>query len=243
MVQHGADIYYLGQDGFYVLRAGTTSEPIGVNKIDQYFFKDVNQSYLERITGAISPGDGIVVWAYPSTASNGEPDKLIIFNFKTGKWSTAALNVQVLFQGATSAYTLEQLDAFGTVDTITSSFDSSVWKGGSIQLAAFNTDNKLAFFSGAILSGTLETGEISTDGYLSSLSSVRPVVDGSCTVTVSTRDNLADAPVEGLAIVVDSTQKANLRTHARYHRIKVITTGDFTHAQGVEPVVKQRGKR
>ncbi len=93
------------------------------------------------------------------------------------------------------------------------------------------------------MSGVLETGEISTEGYLSSLKSVRPAVDGTCTVTVKTRNNLADTPTEGLAIATDSTQKANVRTHARYHRIQVDTSGDFTHAQGVEVDVIKRGKR
>ena len=243
VVQYGSNIFYLGQDGFYALRNGTQSEPIGVNKVDRYFWSDVNQSYLTKISGAISPDNGTITWSYPSLNSNGELDKLIIYNFKTGQWSTGEIETQVLFQGATSAYTLEQLDAFGTVDTITSSLDSAIWKGGAFQLAAFDSSNQLAFFSGETLPATLETGEISAEGYLSTLTSVRPVIDGICTVTVSTRDNLVDAPTEGVATSVDSTQKANVRTHARYHRIKINTTGDFTHAQGVEPAVKTRGKR
>ena len=195
------------------------------------------------MSGALSTGNGVVVWSYASTQSVGEPDRLIIYNFKINKWSTANINTQVLFSGATSAYTLDNIDTFGTVDTITSSFDSAVWKGGAIQLAAFNTDNKLCFFAGEILAATLETGEISAEGNLSSLSSVRPSIDGVCTVTVSTRDNLSEAAIEGNPIDLDATQKANMRTHARYHRIKINTSGDFTHAQGVEPVVKIRGKR
>ena len=243
VVQHGSDIYYLGQDGFYVLRNGSTSTPIGVSKVDLFFWKNVNQSYLSRITAAISPKDGVIVWAYPSLDSNGEPDRMILFNYKTGKWSTASMGCQTLLQGATSAYTLEDLDDFGTLDALTSSLDSDIWKGGSFQIAAFNTENKLAFFSGETLPITIETGEISSEAGLSSLSSVRPVIDGECTVTVSTRNNLLDTPTEGLPASVDSTQKANLRTHARYHRIKIHSTGDFTHAQGVEPVVITRGKR
>ena len=243
VVQHGSDIFYLGQDGFYVLTNGTKSEPIGVNKVDNYFWNDVNQSFLNRITGAISRENSVVVWAYPSNSSNGDPDKLIMFNFKTGKWSTAITDLQMIFSGARNAFTIEDLDVFGTIDSLLVSLDSDVWKGGAMQLSAFDTDNKLAFFSGATLPATLETGEISTDSYLTSLKSVRPVIDGLCTVTIATRDSLLDSPSVALPVTLDSTQKANIRTHARYHRIKIITSGDFTHAQGVEPSIKSRGKR
>ncbi len=244
VVQHGENIYYLAQDGFYVLRNGTNSESIGINKVDKWFLANVNQSYLDNISGSISPEAGFVVWAYPSKSSiDGSLDSIIAYNFKSGRWGTGTIDTQLIFQGATSSYTLEQLDAFGTVDTINSSFDSNVWKGGAFQLAAFDSDNKLAFFSGDALPATIETGEISTDGHKTQLSSVRPIVDGDCTVKISTRDHLSNSPVEGLDTTLDASGKANFRTNKRYHRISITTTGNFTHASGVEVVTKNRGTR
>ena len=243
VVQYGTNIYYLSHDGFYVLRNGQSSEPIGVSKVDNYFWNDVDESNLHRIKGTISADYDVIMWSYPSTASNGEPDKIIIYNYKTGRWSTAETNTQILFGAATSGVTLEDLDAFGTLETIGSSLDSAAWKGGSSRIGAFSTNNKLSFFSGATLSGNLETAEIGTETNYSTLVSVRPVVDGAATVTIETRDSLADTPVAGLETSLDSSGKANFRTHARYHRIKINTAGDFTHAQGVEPNVVARGKR
>ncbi|MCP4234067.1 MAG: hypothetical protein GY770_10870 [Aestuariibacter sp.] len=243
VAQYGATIFYLGQDGFYVLENGTTSAPIGANKVDKYFWNDVNESYLSSISATISPDDGVVMWAYPSTSSNGEPDKIIIYSYKTGKWSHAELNTQLLFQGATSAYTLEDLDAFGTIDTLTSSLDSAVWQGGSFKTAAFNTDNKLSFFTGNIMAATLKTGEIGSEAEKTTVQSVRPVIDGVCTLALETRNSRIDTPVEGLAESIDSSGKANFRTNKRYHRVKMVTSGDFTHAQGVEVVSIARGNR
>ena len=244
VVKHGANIYYLSNDGFYVLMNGTTSNPIGVNKIDKWFWNDVNQSYLENITGALAPSQGFILWSYPSMdSSDGTPDKVIAYNYKTDRWATGDVGAQVVFTGADSGYTLEDLDAFGTVDTLTASMDSAVWKGGAFKISAFNTDNKLSFFSGTPLSGTVETGEISTDNRMTQLSSVRPAIDGTCTVRVATRNILTETPSNTPEISTDTTGKANFRTNKRYHRIRVTTSGEFTNAIGVEADVKQRGKR
>jgi len=244
VIQHGENIYYLAQDGFYVLQNGTNSESIGINKVDKWFLAHVNQSYLNNISGSISPEAGFVIWAYPSVNStDGALDSLIAYNFKSGRWGTGTLDSQVLFQGATSAYTLEELDDFGDLDSLTSSLDSNVFKGGAFQLAAFNSSNQLAFFSGDTLPATIQTGEISTDGRKTQLTHVRPIIDGSCTVKVSTRDSLSETPTESLDTVLDASGKANFRTQNRYHRISITTSGDFTHAMGVEVVQKSRGTR
>lgn len=243
VVQHGENIYYLAQDGFYNL-SGSVSTPIGVNKIDNWFYANVNQSFLNRISGAISPEAGFVVWSYPSkSSSDGTPDSIIAYNYKSGRWATGSIDNQFVFQGATAAYTLEELDAFGTVDTITTPFDSSAWQGGATKLAAFNTLNQLCFFSGAPLIATLETAELSTDLRMTQLSAVRPLIDGGCTVSIGTRDSLAEAASSTPETAIDSDGKANFRTHARFHRIQVTTTGNFTQAIGVEVDSKLRGRR
>ena len=243
VIQHGANIYYLAQDGFYVLRNGTTSEPIGVNKVNKWFWSNVNESYLSRISGAFSPDLGAIVWSFPSASSMGQPDRLLIYEFKIDKWSYAEVDTQVLIQGATSAYTLEQLDAFGNMETLPASLDDPVWKGGSFRLAAFDSSNRLSFFTGDTLSGTLETGEIGSETVKSSVRSVRPVIDGTSTLIVKTRNRLTDTPVNGNSISVDTSGKFNTRTNRRYHRFELTTSGDFTHAQGIDADVVSRGKR
>jgi len=244
VVQYGSDIYYLAQDGFYVLRNGSVSDPIGMNKIDRWFLSNVNDSYLDNITSAVDPERGIVVWSYPSIASSsGVPDSLISYNYKSQRWATSSIDCQMVLQGASSAYTLEDLDAFGNMDTLTASLDNPIWQGGSFKLAAFNTDNKLSYFTGTNLAAEIETGEISTDNRLTRLTEVRPIVDGTTTVKVAHRSQLKNSMVETAYTSVDSSGKANFRTNARYHRITVKTSGDFEHAIGVEVKTKNSGKR
>jgi hypothetical protein len=233
----GADIYFLGQDGFYVLKNGSVSEPIGDSKVDRYFFDGLNEDFLANITTAVNPETGHIFWGYPSSASNsGVVDSLLIYNYKVGRWSTATVSLQILVTGAGSVYTLEELDVFGTMDTLGPSLDSSSWQGGALKLAAFDTANKLGFFSGATMVGTMETGEVYTEGKKTSVSAVRPIIDGGSTVTLLTKDNL---PSDAEEVVgpnsIDASGKADFRTNARYHRFRATTTGAFNHAVGVEP--------
>lgn len=232
----GADIYFLGQDGFYVLKNGTVSEPIGSSKVDRYFWNDVNESYLSSITSAVNPETGHIFWGYPSSAStDGLPDKALIYNYKIQRWSTAAVDLQILFTGATPSYTLEDLDDFGTLETIGISLDSAVWQGGAYKLGGFNSSNQLAFFSGDTMAATVETGEIYAEGAKTAVNSIRPIIDGPSEVTLLTKENLpSDTEVVTGPTAIDASGKADFRSNARYHRVRVTTTGAFNHATGVE---------
>ena len=76
------------------------------------------------------------------------------------------------------------------------------------------------------------------------LSGVRPLVDGTATIQIGTRDLQEDTVSYGSAITPHSqTGLANTRSDSRYHRIRLNTTGDFTHAIGVDVEARQSGKR
>lgn len=234
VAQYGGSIFYLGQDGFYVF-TGNQSVPIGTKRVDNFFWNDVNESYLANITAAISPEQGYVFWSYPSTNSQGIPDRLLVYNFKTARWSQIEEDIQYLFLGASSAYTLENLDAFGTLETIGISLDDPAWQGGAFKIGAFDNTNKLGFFSGAAMAATVETGHIFTEGKKTSVTGVRPIIDGTTTVTVLTKENeLSDTETASMATATASDGVARFRTNARYHRIRCATSGNFTHAAGVE---------
>ena len=237
VISVGADIYFLAQDGFWVLKDGTVSEPIGNSKVDRFFWNDLDEENLANITSAVNPETGHIFWSYPSSSSSGGvSDTVLIYNYKVGRWSTASISLQVLFTGTGSVYTLEELDAFGTVDSIGISFDSAVWQGGSYKLAAFDTSNKLAAFSGDVMMATIETGKVYAEGKKTSVSAIRPIIDGTSEITLLTQDNLpSDTELVDGPYPVDDTGKADFRSNARYHRIRATTTSAFNHAVGVEP--------
>jgi hypothetical protein len=236
VVEVGADIYFLSQDGFYVLKDGTVSHPIGESKVDRYFWDGMNESFMANITSAVNPETGHIFWGYPSNQSpSGVVDRLLIYNYKINRWSTATVSLEILLNGTGNNYTLEDMDAFGNLEQIAASFDSPAWQGGAVKLAAFDTTHQLAFFSGETLPATMETGKIYTEGRKTNVQAVRPIIDGNSTVTLLVQQNL---PSDTEQVIgpnpIDASGKADFRSNGRYHRIRSTTSGLYNHAVGVE---------
>lgn len=228
VVQVGSDIYYLGNNGFHVLKDGVTSIPIGLNKIDRWFFSELHPSAPTSsssfVVGAYDSITGSVIWSFRDKTSTVK-NRLIIYNIKSQKWTTATINLEWI-------YSTPPLTGIGTPTEL---------RENAVEY--FDSEHKPRSPKGDYLAATIETGEISQDDRLTQLTSVRPVIDGTSTVIVSTRDKLTDTATDSASISLDGSGKANTRTHARYHRIKVTTSGDFNHATGVEVDIKPRGKR
>ena len=242
IVQYQGITYFLSDDGFYACN-GTQVIGIGAEKIDRFFFADLDESYSYKMSATVDPIKNLVVWAYPSSGSNGQVDSLMIYNFETKKWSHADVTVSFVAQSATPAYTLEALDAFGTVDTITTSFDSRIWTGGKSQFVGGN-NAKIVTFSGSSLTGTIQTGDIEAPGQTSTINMTRPLVDGGAAdVAVATRNRLVDAISFGSYTSADSEGRAALRTTGRYHRLSVQPSGSWTTAIGIDFDLLPAGRR
>lgn len=127
------------------------------------------------------------------------------------------------------------------LDDLTDSLDSRTYQGGALQVGAFDKDNKSGFFSGTAMPATLETKELElSDGRTTHLNAFRPVIDegpsGGVTVTaqVGQRNNQGAVPSFGSVLSESSSGRFTTRANARYHRIRILTSGDFAQAIGVQ---------
>jgi len=234
----GNMIFYIADDGFYMFTGGQ-SVPIGANKVDKTFLADLNDDYLYRITGAAFPKDKVVIWSYPgSGSSDGTPNKVIMYNWATQKWSYAEFDHELIVRAQSVGITLEDLDTIGytNLDTIPFSLDSKVWMGGVLNLAAFDTSHKLGYFTGTALDAEFETGEFQpVPSRRTEITEVLPLVDGGThTVTPGTRETQASTVSWGSVASENSSGICPVRVNSRYHRYRVDVTGDFTDAIGIE---------
>lgn len=242
IVQYQGITYFLSDDGFYACN-GTQVIGIGSEKVDRFFFTDLDESYSYKMSATVDPIRNLIVWAYASSGSNGTVDSLIIYNFETKKWSRAEVTVGFVAQSATPAYTLEALDVFGTLDTLGSSLDSRIWTGGKSQFVG-GSGAKIVTFSGSSLTGTIQTGDIEVPGRTSTINMSRPLIDsGAGQVAVATRNRLVDAITYGSYTAADSEGRAAFRTTGRYHRLSVQPTGSWTTAIGIEVDLVPAGTR
>ncbi len=242
VVEDGTNIYYLGFDGFYNLKDGSVSVPIGRGKIDKWFFENMGHAtittyahIIKSVTGIYDKVSGCVIWAFSSTTNTAQDitytvpvnDRLIIFNTKSGEWTTATISTSTI---CATYYNMDQTN------------DNAHQYGVALWEKSVN-DQLYKFLNGSPLAGSIETGEISDGNYTTDLTEVRPLIDGTCTVTVDYRDELNDSVTSTSALSVGATGKADPRVNARYQRIKCTTSGEYTKAIGVETKTRRGGLR
>ena len=191
------------------------------------------------------------MWLYPSAsnASNtsGICDKLIIYNYATKKWSLAETNASFIFSQFVGAYTVELMDTISeNLESINIALDTDFWSGGQKFLGAINNSYKAAIFSGTANESEIETSEVEIfPGHRASITGVRPIVDAEATVTVKTRNRLADAEVESTSSTMTSNGINPIRQSGRYFRanVKVPSGKTFSHGQGIDITAVKSGLR
>jgi hypothetical protein len=234
--------FFLHQSGFYMVQGGQNIVPIGRDKVDNTFWKEFDSQNHFRSSAAFDLKRGLYVFAYPANGNSGTPNRLLIYNVRTNKWTRAFVSTELIFNSISQqSYTLEQLDPFGTLETLPFSLDSSFWVGATqLLLGGFDTSHKAGGFNGAALAATVETSEISPgNGRRVVLRSCRPLIDGgSPQILAGYRENQQAAVAYTNPANVTSYGLAPLRRSSRYFRFRATIPAGATwsNAQGIDDV-------
>ena len=248
--QDNRRVFFYADDGFFEVN-GDQVIAIGAEKVNRFFDLDLNKAFSDRICAAVDPFNQLALWLYPSkndTANTtGICDKILIYNYATQKWSTADASASTIFSQFVGAYTVELMDIISeNLDNINIALDTDFWSGGQLLLGAIDNNYKAAIFSGTENEGTIETRELELfPGHRSSITNVRPIVDATSTVTVKSRERLADTPTESSVSTMTDSGDNPVRESGRYFRFKITTPSGsvWTHAQGVDIVATKIGLR
>lgn len=241
IVQYGGTSFFLADDGFYACD-GQQVIPIGNEKVNRYFFDNADQGVLDKMSAAVDPARKLVIWAYVSNDS-ATPDKLLIYNYQTNKWTSGTTNIDRVATSSTPTVTLEGLDTFGNVDTIQTSFDSRIWLGGKMQFAGVR-NSKIITFSGSNSTAYIETGDIEVPGSTSAITMAKPIVDnGSGSVALLSRRLLTEPTLFGSQTAADAENRVSVRGVGRYHRLQLTPTGNWTNTVGMDIDLNALGTR
>jgi len=241
IVQYGGTSFFLSDDGFYACD-GQQVIPIGNEKVNRYFYNDIDEGSLSLMSAAIDPFRKLVVWAYASQSS-ATVDKLLIYNYQTGRWTSGTTNASRVASSSTPSFDLEGMDVFGNLEQIQSSFDSRIWLGGKMQFAGVK-DAKIITFSGDNNTAIIETGDIEMPGVTSAITMAKPIVDGgSGNVALVSRRLLSEQVVFGTQTVADSENRVSIRGIGRYHRLQLTPTGQWTNTVGIDVDMNPLGSR
>lgn len=243
IASYGGMIFFLGSDGFYLLN-GSQVTPIGTDKIDKWFYSDFDQSLSHLANAVIDPINKLYILAYPGAGNNGTCNRLIMFNWASGRWSYAEPgNIAVLVNSMSQAVDPDAASTettYGNPDTgafADVSLDSRIFIGGKLQLSAINTDHKLAYFNSSALTATIETGETQLfPGRRALATNVRPMVESASLVVIEagTRDKITGTVSYSSPIAANSYGEVNLFADGRYHRARMTIYGGFGHAYGLD---------
>jgi len=241
VTQIGNEIYYLGDDGFYVFN-GITSRPIGSTTMNQTFIDDYDSTKPDAISSLIDLDNTLVYWSYPGSGNTGIANKIMIYNYATDRWAGPVhVEVERLAYSQLPSILSDSFPGAPVIsDTIFDLSDATKFKGGKPEVTAFNNTHTHGTFTGDSLIAVVESGEFAMNiGGKALLRSVRALVDGNnlaIGVSVGTR-NSASGPVTyiGPKAAYAETGKAKFRANARFHRIVLTVSGDYTHIFGAEP--------
>lgn len=242
VVSEGANHFYYGHDGFRIYSIGGGSKVISDNKVTRWFQNECSD--LASICGVNDRQAQRILWAFKSGGSS-TFNRILIYDWSLNRWSYAEEDCQLLMEYATPGYTLDTLDSIvADIDAATTTFDSDIYKGGSISAGAMSSAGKAGAFTGAAKTATIETGELSGDSRLF-VTELRPVVTGYSTISaqIASRSTLASQASFGSSLMINSAGKFTTRANARYHKFRLTLTGGFTRAAGLVVDAKPEGQR
>lgn len=246
IIDAGLIAAYIADDGFF-LWDGTSSTPIGAQRVNEYFRTRLYPGTENKIVGVFDPLDNVVSWAY-CIDSTGVLKERLTYSLIENRWSRSNLSAAWFMTGYDLGYTLEQLDAFGPLDSLPFSLDDPSLLGGRVRSVGFDIDGFYGSLNGDTLAAILETGDWqSGPGTRAFVNAVRPMDDadvGTCAVGMR-QQSLADA----ISYTGDSPKvldgRCPLRASGRYMRFRRNIAGQQTwkRATGIEVNAAAAGRR
>lgn len=133
--------------------------------------------------------------------------------------------------------------ALRTIDTITTTLDDRLFKGGKFLFGGVR-DTRIITFTGTYATGSIVTNDLEY-GYNSVVTLIRPSVDnGSASVSVASRRMLDDTITYGTSVTASQEDRCAVRSSGRYHRIALTPTGaNWSSAIGMDIDYSEQGTR
>jgi flavin reductase (DIM6/NTAB) family NADH-FMN oxidoreductase RutF len=239
VVSFSNGVFYYGHDGFKFFN-GSASQPIGYDKVDIWFRENADFSNLATMSSVFDVQANVVMFGVPS-ATAGEFDKILAFSPTANRFSYIEKSGQCLVSVLSESVNVDDVEDF--VDDIEAFTDDAIFSGGQLSIGIFDTENRLASFSGNGLSGLVESEELQLNSNgLAFLGSVMVVGRlNSALVRVKHRKTQVQEYSETSSVVMQvETGEAHPDIEARFTKV-VVESDDFTRIIGVKARFRPAG--
>lgn len=213
VINAGNKTFYCGAAGFKMVVAGGEPVAIGKERVDRFFFGDVDRGNLQLVIGAPDPTATRVYWAYKSGQGlSGLFDKILCYDWsigKSGEWSLILMSGEYLASLAKPGLTLEQLDAIAPgALTVTGAANNG---SGLIRLtlnAISNANFAIAGQNFIVVQGVAGTTEANGTWRVNIIDSTHIDLVGSAFVNAYVSGGAIGGSLDALPFSLDSIAKA-----------------------------------
>ena len=239
----GVGVFAVTHSDVVVHTGSESSRSVVEGRVKDYLFSNMSPTYYERTFVSRNLTKSEVWICYPSTASNGECDKALVWNFATDTWGFRDLpNVT---SGTEAMVEETPAESFATVatnfdtDTMTfSDYDITPKTTQRLLLSSASNEKIYSIDSGLDFDGTDITARIERTGLalgapdkVKTLRSIRPRVDAVAGTTISVYaggsfDPEGDVTWQGpFTYTVGTDLKVDALISGRYLAVRFETTG------------------
>jgi hypothetical protein len=234
---------FIADDGFFLWN-GIQSVPIGDEKVNDWFAKNVNPARVDRISSGYDPTTRCILWAFPEIGQD-DNSAIISYSMADQRWTLIRKAMQYIGASATFPATVESMP---TPDTSGVSWDDPIYAGKKPVLAGIDSNHTYGTFTGSAMAYTLTTGDyISAPGQRSFVSGVRPIIDDTATtVAVGIRAQRDSDPIiwnPATSPGVDGKCPARADARTLRYRMAGNAANTWSRAVGIELDVQPSGER
>ena len=227
--------YFLADDGFWVTN-GASTQPIGTNRINRWFFDNVAADNISRTTAAVDWKNEAIVWSFISGGAG--YDTLLIYSWAHNRWSYATVETDWIVGAREIWGDLDSLDAiYGDLDSIPVSLDDDTFRPRLSVLGAY-VDGVYKTFSGTPYEATWETGEAQPSpmrrGFVSGVTPIGEVDSWDYKVRLKMRNNFGKQ-TESMQIACGWDGSAPVRGEGQKISVELVKpAGEWDNTQGVQ---------
>lgn len=233
IVQIPGGVAFMDSSGPQIATAqGVT--PIGDSKVARTFIASVGD--ITAVQGSYDPELKQIVWRKDAT-------ELLIYDLDTQEFVPVTESTAYIIRMSNPALTLEDLDSYGTIDTLPYPLDSNAWKGGRPRLAALDGDYKFGFFDGETLAAEVDSATL-TDTATMLVTWCEPTTDAAdLTVTLGVRERLADTITYKDPASMVSSGRVPLRGRGKClsFRVSIPAGATWSYLRGIDGLVMSKG--
>ena len=252
LVSTANQIFFPSNDGFYAFGANGLV-PIGAQKVNKWFQANNDTSRFFSVIAFADPYSPRICWAFYNSSGSANFDRIICYDWQLQRWSYGEITAQYWASITTAGTTLEQLDAYGDIDSglIPYPFDSRAWEGGAPVIGAIDSSGLLGFLEGgALQTATLTTAPMQLNpGGRAIIQGVNPLgifSDATLSVRTGKRENTKASPSFTSSITPSSVSGiARMISSGRFHEFELTisqSTGtQWQHAQGLDVQARHDG--